>query len=231
MKNVFLAFALLCVLAASARADVTLGTTNPPGTPLIMSAGTTSGPMLVDIVSDNPPNDVMAAWAFELKIVPDAGTSGTLTFEDPATGTPPNPPDYIFGSDGLGISATNGGSTLSANDFYNPSFGSGVPVPGSPGANLLQMDFLASSNASGLFGVYALEGVALTEWTDANETTQLFTNVPDGSGMVRIGDVLIPQAVVPEPPSLLLLGLGSAAVAGWQWRRKCKQTARRTVVA
>ena len=29
---------------------------------------------------------------------------------------------------------------------------------GSPGANLLQMDFLASSNASGVFGIFAEAG-------------------------------------------------------------------------
>ena len=54
-------------------------------------------------------------------------------------------------------------------------------MPGSPGANLLQMDFAATSNASGLFGVYALEGNRLTEWTDGNANDQFFTNVPDGS--------------------------------------------------
>jgi len=229
MKKLILCIALLSLLAASARAGVVLGTSNPPGTPLIMSAGTTSGPMLVNVVSDNPPNDVMAAWNVQLQIIPDSGTSGTLTFQDPATGTPPIPPNYVFGSNGLGIAATNGGSTLSANDFYVGT-GSGSVVPGTPGANLLQIDFLASSSASGLFGIYAVEGVAVTQWTDGNATTQLFTNVPDGSGTVRIGDVLIPQSVA-EPSSLVMLGLGSAALAGWQWRRKWKQTARRTLSA
>jgi hypothetical protein len=193
-----------------------LVTSNPPGTPLTMSAGTTSAPMLVSVVSDNPPSDVMSAWNFLLKILPDAGATGTLTFQDPATGTPPNPPNYIFGGNGLGIAATNGGSQLSVNDFFDPGIGPGAIVPGSPGANLLQMDFLASSNASGLFGIYALEGLALTQWTDSNATTQFFTNVPDGTGMVRVGDVLIAQSI-PEPSSLVLFGLAGAALAGWRW--------------
>jgi len=220
MKKLILSIAFLFLLAGGGRAGVILGTSNPPGTPLLMSPGTTSGPMLVNVVSDNPPNDIMAAWNFQLEIIPDSGTSGTLTFQDPATGTPPIPPNYVFGSNGIGIAATNGGSTLSANDFFDPNVGSGVSVPGSPGANLLQMDFLASLNASGLFGVYAVEGAATTQWSDSNLTTQYFTNVPDGTGLVRIGDVLV-QHVVPEPSSLGLLGLASAALAGWQcWSRR-----------
>jgi len=225
MKKLILSFVILSFLAGSARAGVVVGTSNPPGMPLTMSAGTTSGPMLVNVVSDNPPNDVMAAWHFQLMIIPDAGAGGTLTFQDPATGTPPNPTNYIFGSNGLGISITNSGSQLSANDFFNPSFGTGAPVPGAPGANLLQMDFLASSNASGLFGIYAVEGSASTQWTDTNLTTQFFTNVPDGTGNVLIGDVLIAGGV-PEPSSFVLLGVAGAALAGWQWKRKRKRSLR-----
>jgi hypothetical protein len=41
-----------------------------PGTPLTMSPGTTSGPMLVNIISDHPPNEMMAAWNFRLTIAP-----------------------------------------------------------------------------------------------------------------------------------------------------------------
>ena len=135
--------------------------------------------------------------------IPDTGATGTLTFQDPASGTPPNPANYIFGANGLGIAATNGGSRLIANDFFDPGVGPGATVPGSPGANLLQTDFLATTNASGLFGIFALEGSALTQWTDGGGTTQFFTNVPDGTGMVRIGEVLI-SAAVPEPSSLVL---------------------------
>jgi hypothetical protein len=215
MKKLILSLAFLALSVGSARGGVVLSTSNPPGTPLNMNAGTVSGAMMVSVISDNPPNDVMAAWNVQLQIIPNSGASGTLTFEDPATGTPPIPPNYIFGSNGLGIAVTNGGSTLSANDFFDPSVGSGVPVPAAPGANLLQMDFLASSNAFGLFGIFAVEGAASTQWTDSNLNTQLFTNVPDGTSIVQIGEVLVAQVQsVPEPSSFALLGMAGAVLAG-----------------
>ena len=164
MRKFILTFACFAVFSGSSQAGLMLVTSSPPGSPLVMSAGTTSGPMLVSVLSDNPPNDVMSAWNFNVTILPVSGATGTLTFQDPATGTPPNPGNYIFGADGLGIAVTNGGSQLSANDFF--CAGLGVTVPGTPGANLLQMDFQASSNAVGLFGIYSLEGAALTQWTD-----------------------------------------------------------------
>ncbi len=218
MKKLILSLAFLILLADGARAGVVLSTGNPPGSPLIMGAGTTSGPMLVDVASDNAPNDIMSAWQVTLQIVPEAGATGTLTFQDPATATPPNPPGYIFGDNGMGIWAANMGSTLNANDFFN---GAGVSVSGSPGASLLQMDFLASSDASGSFGIYAVEGAANTQWTDSNPVNQLFTNVPDGSGLVQIGEVLIGQSV-PEPSSAGLLGLAGAVLAGWEYRKRRK---------
>jgi hypothetical protein len=218
MKKLILSFASLCLLACGASAGVVLSTSNPPGTPLSMNPGSTSGQMLVNVVSDNPPNDVMAAWNVTLAIVPEPGATGTLTFQDPATGTPPNPPNYIFDGNGLGIVATNTGSQLNANDFFDPSGGPGAVVPGSPGANLLAMDFLASPNASGLFGIYALEGAALTQWTDANSTTQFFTNVPDGTGMVLIGEVEV-LGVVPEPSALVLAGTAMVFGLGVARRR------------
>jgi hypothetical protein len=221
MKRTIFTLVFLGLMATGGRAGVILTTTNPPGTPLIMDAGTTSGTMSVLVSSDNPPNDVMAAWNVSLAIVADAGATGTLTFQDPATGTPPNPPNYIFGGNGLGIVVTNGGSELSGNDFFDPAVGPGMPVPGSPGASLLDLTFLASSGASGVFGIYALEGAALTQWTDANITTQFFTNVPDGTGRVRIGEVVIAQAI-PEPSGLVLGGTAGGIVALFLVGRKSR---------
>jgi hypothetical protein len=227
MKKLLLSIVFLGLLGGAARSDLTLSTSNPPGTPLTMSAGTMSGSMLVNVVSDNAPNDIMAGWQFALEILPDQGTNGTLTFQNPATGMPPNPDNYVFGNNGLGILVTNNGTSLSANDFFNPSDpsdGPGAAVPGSPGASLLQMDFLASSDASGVFGVYALEGDQNTLWTDSNSNSQYFSNVPpDGAGMVRIGEVDVTISAVPEPSTLGLFGLVGAGwlelVAPAKWAR------------
>lgn len=219
MKILIVSFALFVAAAAGARADLILGTSNPPGTPLTMSAGTTSGPMLINLVSDDAPHDVLAAWNFQLQMLPDAGATGTLVFEDPTTGAASNPPGYLFGADGLGIVANNSGNLLDANDFFSPVAAPGMPVPGAPGTNLLQVVFSASPDAAGLFGIYAVQGAALTQWTDSEFNTRLFSNVPDGAGIVRIGEVQILQAV-PEPLSIILLGLGGVISIGVRCRRR-----------
>jgi hypothetical protein len=227
MKKLILSFALLILLSGNANAGFTLSTSNPDGSPLLMTSDTTSDLMSVIVSSDNPFQDVMSAWNFQLEIVGNSSSTGTLTFNNPVTGTPPNPSNYVFGADGIGIFAINGGTVLSANDFFNPINGAGVS--GIVSANLLQMNFLASSDASGVFGIYADQGAATTQWTDGNFTTQFFSNVPDGTGMVLIGEVEVSPngiiQVIPAPPSIASFGIGFVILAGWlRWRRE-KQVA------
>ena len=81
--------------------------------------------MLLEVTSNNPPNDVVGGWFTQLQIAP-ISTTGTLSFNTPVTGTPADPSNYVFGDDGLGITATNGSSTLSANDFFDPAVDSGA---------------------------------------------------------------------------------------------------------
>ena len=206
----------LALLAGPARADqLTLGSSAPVGNPIMFDAGTVSVPFIVfttNNVNPDAPANFMTAWQFNLVIVPGTGATGTVTFNTPATGTPAPPPNYVFGANGVGISATNSGAMLSANDFHTAATGSQVPVAG---ANLLQMTALASANAQGPFGLFALQGANNTLWTDAAAvpTTRFFVNVPAGTGMVQIGSF----TVVPEPALCLLAaaaaGLGAAAAA------------------
>ena len=102
MQKLLLSLGFLALLSGIARAGVTMSTSNPPGTPLDMTAGTTSGLMAATVTSDNPPNDIMAAWQFQLEILPIGGT-GTLTFADPATGPRPIRPITFSAGTALGL--------------------------------------------------------------------------------------------------------------------------------
>jgi hypothetical protein len=85
-------------------------------------------------------------------------------------------------------------------------FGAGVPP--APGANLLEIDFLASADASGRFDVAVIPGEAWSLWNPADFTSRDFVNVPfDGQDPVTIGSVTIGgTAVIPEPSSLAVMG-------------------------
>lgn len=203
-------------LASVAHAGLTtLTTSNPLGSPLVIPASSTAaGTLLVKIVNDvnpDPAASFMTAWQFRLSIVPDGGATGTLPFNRPTPSSPTNPagpPPYIFAS-GLGILATkSGGNTiLDANDF--DSNAAGTQVPTGAGAGLLDVNFTASATASGTFGIFAVRGAATTAWTDASSPlaqTRFFTNVPSGTGLVRIGEVTVN---LPEPGLAIgFVGLG-----------------------
>lgn len=184
-----------------------------------MDAGTVSGPLLVSVSSDNPSQDVMTAWQFQLEIVAESGASGSLTFQDPTSGVAPNPSNYVFGTNGLDINSTNDGSSLAMNGFFDPNTGTGTSVPGSPGANLAELTFSASPDASGFFGLYAVRDPASTQWNDDSFATRYFTNVPQGTGVVRIGEILV-NAAVPEPSSLALLGTSVLLLVAWNRKRQ-----------
>jgi len=223
MKKVILCCTLFFIHVACARGGVMIGTTNPSGSPLAMAADSTSGPMSVTAVSDN--NDVMAAWQFSLMILPGAGAAGTLMFNSPGPGpaSAPNPSNYIFDSHGVGISILGGGMGFNHLDFANDNdLNLGTPMPTGQVFNLLQVNFAASPNASGLFGIYAVVAPAPfnTVWTDGSFNTQDFSNAPSSGGNVLIGDVMV--SAVPEPSTLTLLGLGCAILTGWSGRRRAR---------
>jgi hypothetical protein len=220
MKQFWIAAVALSLGSAAARADaITLTTTNPPGSPLTMQANSQSATLTVRVVNMNAPVDAMTSWFMTLTIVPNSGATGTLTFATPTTSTiaspTPHPSNYIFAQSFEGIVVTNSGSQLRGDDEDNNLSGTAVPQAGK---TLLDLTFLASSTASGTFGIYALQGPGSTNWSDQTFNTQFFQNVPatGGTGTVLIGQVF----VVPEPACVLAVaGLASVGLAVWRRRR------------
>lgn len=204
MVHILLGFLLL--VPTGVRAGVILSSDPASGTPattFLLRVSSTTGA------------DVMSGFQLDLKVLPDAGASGTVTFA-----TAQLPPNYIFASD-TGLVTSNMGSELTANDFdtqlasNNPPGGTTVPMSPST-ANLLSVTFSAPG-ASGTFGIYAVEGKGNTEWTDPSFGDNFFDNVPDGTGMDRIGEIVV-AGTIPEPSSWVLLGLG-CAILGWHLRK------------
>lgn len=127
-------------------------------------AGDSAG-LQIGIVSDDaqsPPSENLTGWQLSLEVRPDDGATGAVTF-----GAPSLPPtNYILDSLNFGLSSFGKSSTsLFVFDFNSP-FSGGVKVPTLPGAALLDLTFVASADAFGSFGVFALGGVGVSEWAD-----------------------------------------------------------------
>ncbi len=202
-------FLSLVVFANSASATLVLYIDDPATVdPIDIFAGQTSATIPIGVFNDavpSAPEDFLTGWQIRLEIVPEAGSTGTVTFASPLGPTAPDPPDYVLGTSGAGISVTNGGTTLLALDFNFPPTG-GVDVPLDPGALLLAIELQASNDADGEFGIYALTGLGATEWTDAtpvNQQRRTFDNVPDGQGPVLLREVFVS---IPEPRACVMLG-------------------------
>jgi hypothetical protein len=174
-------------------ANLTLLTDAPADAPLVITPQDTSHQLLVSVVNDtnvDPAAELMLSWQFQLRAIPDAGATGTLT---PVAGT--IPANYVFPdpSRRLGPSIFNlpeEPSTLFAGDIVF-SLESSTQIPTVPGKNLMSISFADSADALGLFGVYAVDRPTL--WADSSQSGGLrtFVNVPRDDGITRIADVLV----------------------------------------
>ena len=219
-------FALLAIalnvalIASPACAEIILATDYPSGSPLAMNSGSNSSNMtasVFDSTAGSATVDNLTGYQVRLQIVPQGGSVGTVTFATPTTGTAAAPANYVLAGANFGIATTNSSSSLFFFDFNFP-FSGGVDVPQTPGKNLLAMTFTASAGALGLFDIMAVPNVPNTEWTDNSQPIQLrrtFGNVPDGGGLVVIGQVDV--TAIPEPSAF---ALASFALGLWQFRRR-----------
>jgi len=199
---------LICVGVAQAT-PLRLSAVGSNGADAVVTRGSVSELVNVRVINESTPDDpadFLTGWQLSLSIQPQAGAAGQLTFNNPATGTAPEPADYVLAGASFGIVVDNTGTDLDAFDVNLP-FTGGVQVPVDPGAVLLVLKFFASSDAYGNFDILAVntgDSSRRTEWTNAASPVQLsraFSNVPFGVGAVRIGTV----RVIPEPSSYYLV--------------------------
>jgi len=190
--------------------------------PVEIITGQLSAPVPIGVVNDSVPDaaeDFLTGWQLSLVILPEAGATGSVTFASPVGPRADAPPNYLLDGVNAGIAAVNSGDALLAFDFNFPPTG-GVEAPVDPGSFLLLIELLASNDADGEFGIYAVPGPAGTEWTDAAPVIQqvrAFENVPHGAAPVWIGSVLVR---IPEPATFALLMFGLTAAFFSRMRAK-----------
>lgn len=173
------------------------------GQDLSWSPTTEPSPRLfIEINNDTGTGDLLLAWELTLEIVPDVNATGSVQFMSAS-----KPPDYLFpdGSTGIGPPFSGPSDTIGPlGDGY--FLGVIVPSDPSPGRNLVQVDFVASSDADGGFDILAVpDEHGSSSWYSSDFAPRAYLEIPFGGGPVNVGSVLI----VSEPSSVVLLALGT----------------------
>ena len=187
-------FAILALAASpcAQAAELTLFSNATDAAPLVATPVDTAHPLIVSVMNadaNDAPAEYMTSWEVRLRVVPDAGTVGSLDFSVGA-----KPVDYVFAAipQTLGLSSAmlpGDPTVITALDLTIPT-DVGAEVPTAPGANLLAVLLAPSSDALGTFGIYTVDQLAF--WTDASTgIARDFVNAPMGGGPVRIGTVLV----------------------------------------
>ncbi len=162
----------------------------------------------------------LSAWTLAIRIVPEAGATGTLafgTFSYPANEiispsvTPAGSPSLVTSANGVKVGATNSDLTVNGQN----------PVPAT-GAAMFSVNY-TSTDAVGKFDIYAwnqTNGLG-SYWVASDSTDQGFTNIP--SGLPALNELLLGTVTVtatPEPGTMLLAFLASGGIATNLVRRR-----------
>lgn len=216
IRTIALASTVLFVFANSAtvKADLVLGTA---GT-FTIAAGTTDGPMTVDAMVNS--DVTIFGWQTGLLIVPDGGSTGTVTFDAVTQPTSNNyildTAGYAFGTSFFDRNTPNDiARSLDAdNPFQSPA---GVSLTSGSKKNIADLTLTASADASGTFGLFAMDEFDPTHNTGfrtfysvPGPTKVQFANVPGDTLPVRIGTIS-----VPEPSAFLCILVPALALGIW----------------
>ena len=199
---------------SSVHADLVLNT----GGSKSFAAGQISDSYVVQATVASSSSTV-AGWQTSLQIVPDLGSTGTVTFQSVVAAST----DYVLGSLGNGIAVTFNAAMdrVQALDYDAPAGGvTGITHSVASVVSLNSLTFAASPSAVGTFGLYAIDEPSWrTQWTDWSgtlATSQQFTNLAKGTttapGSLRLATLTV--SAIPEPGGVLLSVVTLAAIAG-----------------
>jgi len=209
------------VLLASSKlllaASLSLGGNSIVWNPIVDSTPSAKISVAIFNSTVGPDPDLMGGWILTLAIQPVAAT-GTLQFNSE---TLPAGANYVFnGAATQGLMGTFTNSSVFAFDGVTAApFGVNVPAAGK---FLLDVNFKTPDNALGTFNLVAIPGAAVTQWSDADGNDREFTNLLwDAQSPLILGTITI----VPEPSSMMMVGIALCALGSYSWRRRKKLAA------
>ncbi len=218
MKRVFAAvFAVIALAGQASAGPVATLTISGPASPLSWNGNGISPTFNVAVANPgNEVTDTVMGWSLGLSIVRESGI-GTLSFN-----TATIPANYVFAGDAEALTFTAPAPAPTQLLVNGTTLDNGVVVPAS-GTNLLALTFSATAGTNGKFEVMAFgndtTGSYWVPYGNGSFPLNAFGNVPYGPTLVSLGEIDIAPSSVPEPHSLLLLGVGLIGVLAFGRKR------------